>query len=101
MEAGIGVYNPFVRRSPHGHMISHSCKGSQQSSYTGHMATFSTLVLIQKKERANTKRHPDASVSIAFLWCRRRDAKVLECFYLFYNNYLIPCRSFNISAEIF
>lgn len=59
VEAGIRVYNPFVRRSPHDYMISHSCKGSQQSSYTGHMSTLSTDVLIQKKERVNTKRHPE------------------------------------------
>lgn len=80
MEAGIGVYSPFVRRSPHDHMISYSCKGSQQSSYTGHMCTLSPDVLIQKKERVNTERHPDSSVPVAFLWCRRRDAKVLGRF---------------------
>lgn len=80
MEAGIGVYSPFVRRSPHDHMISHSCKGSQQSSYTSHMSTLSPDVLIQKKERVNTKRPPDSSVPVAFLWCRRRDAKVLGRF---------------------
>jgi hypothetical protein len=66
-------------------------EAGEQGFYIGHMCTLSTDLLMQMKERMNTKRQSDTSVTVPWY-----NGGILRFFDIFSFSILISCRFFSI-----